>query len=85
MRSTTKDPLDDSAILHDIASILNWDQDDSEDEMSPETEASAEIIYRDLALALQIVLANAAFEPGVYRKLGEFDSRSWVKICRNQS
>ena len=80
-----KRPYGNSDVMYDIAQILGW-TDDFTEEQDDEFYENDELIdkamkiHRDMATVLQISTATLSWEPGVYVKAREYDSLNWVKV-----
>ena len=85
MTSGLKRPYGNSDVMYDIAQILGW-TDDFTEEQDDEFYENDELIdkamkiHRDMATVLQISTATLSWEPGVYVKAREYDSLNWVKV-----
>lgn len=72
-----KRPYGNSSVGQDIAEILGWEYDELYDS---DVLNEASIIHNETQTALQIILTTQSFETGTYRKMNEYDDRSWKKV-----
>jgi hypothetical protein len=76
-----KRPYGNSDCEEDIAEILGIEWEDDGDGMSDDLRERMEDLHKETEVALQIVLCTASFHPGTYRKMSEYDDRSWELVA----
>jgi hypothetical protein len=80
-----KRPYGNSAVYYDIGEIVGIDPEGGEDddpEFTSEQEALMLEIHKETALALQVVLASACFDPGMYESDEYRDN--WKKVVNDE-
>lgn len=68
-----KRPFGNSGATTNVCEIMGWYCDEKSEKYAPEDIERAETLIIELPVALQIVMQNHTFEPGIY-EVGEYSS-----------
>lgn len=82
-----KRPYGNSDVSGDIAEILGWDYPDEDEVSASEFDRRVDDIYeramkihREMSTVLQIATFTQTWEPGTYRRIRPYDTRSWERV-----
>ena len=73
-----KRPYGNSDVMHDVAEILGWTDEFYEN--NEQLVDKAMKIHKEMAVVLQIAAFTQTWEPGTYRQIRQYDTRSWERV-----